>query len=65
MKNLFNKIKKGIKDLVAEYKQVVWPTPRQTINLAIFVIVIAAIITLFITGLDWLFYELRSRFIIR
>lgn len=61
---MFNRIKKGIQTFIAEYKQVKWPTLRTAINLTIFVLIVSAIITLIIVGLDGLFFELRSRFII-
>lgn len=62
--NIFAKIRKSIKDLFLEYRQVKWPTLKTTINLAVFVIIISVIITLIILGLDAFFFELRSRFII-
>lgn len=61
----FYKIKSGLKRFFGEYKQVKWPTPKTTINLAIFVIILSVIITLIILGLDAFFFELRSKFIIR
>ena len=62
--SIFTKIKKTIRDLFNEYRQVKWPSLKTTINLAVFVIVISVIITLIILGLDAFFYELRARFII-
>jgi preprotein translocase SecE subunit len=57
---MFNKLKKTIKDILGEYKQVKWPSLKETINLTIFVLIISAIITLSIMGLDALFFKLRS-----
>jgi preprotein translocase SecE subunit len=57
-------MKKFIKDLILEYKQVNWPSLRKTINLAIFVIVVSAIITGMILGLDAFFFRLRSLLIL-
>ena len=57
---MFKKIQKSIKTFFGEYKQVKWPTPRMTINLTLFVLVISVIITLIILGLDTFFFEIRS-----
>lgn len=58
-----DKVKKALKSLIDEYKQVKWPTLKQAINITIFVIVVSAIITLLIIGLDNTFYTLISKFI--
>jgi preprotein translocase SecE subunit len=60
---MINKIKKSLKNLINEYRQVKWPTLKQAVNLTIFVIIVSAIITLLIVGLDALFYSFISRFI--
>ena len=60
---MFNKLKKSIKTFLGEYKQVQWPSLQTTINLTLFVLVVSAIITLIILGLDTFFFELRSRFV--
>jgi len=60
---MINKIRKSIKKLTNEYKQVKWPTPKQAINLTIFVLILSAIITLIILGLDALFHTFISRII--
>jgi preprotein translocase SecE subunit len=57
-------MKKFFKELILEYKQVKWPSLRQTINLAIFVIIVSVIITAMILGLDAFFFRLRSLLII-
>lgn len=62
--SIFAKAKKTIKDLFSEYRLVKWPSLRTTLNLAVFVIIISAIITLIILGLDAFFFDLRARFII-
>ncbi|MEA3357085.1 MAG: preprotein translocase subunit SecE [Patescibacteria group bacterium] len=61
---LLNKINKTLKTLSLEYKQVKWPSAKQTINYTILVLAVSAIIMLAIIGLDALFFELRARFII-
>jgi preprotein translocase SecE subunit len=60
---MFNKLKKSIKTFLGEYKQVQWPSLQTTINLTLFVLVVSAIITLIILGLDTFFFEIRSRFV--
>lgn len=57
---MFNKIRKKIKDILNEYKQVKWPSLKETVNLTVFVIIVSAIITLLIMGLDALFFNIRS-----
>ncbi len=53
------KPKKGIvkyfKDAKAEFKKVVWPTPKSTTNNTIVVIVVCLVSGLFIFGIDSLF----------
>lgn len=53
------KPKKGIvkyfKDAKAEFKKVVWPTPKATTNNTIVVIVVCLLAGLFIFGIDSLF----------
>lgn len=53
------KPKKGIikylKDARAEFKKVVWPTPKSTTNNTIVVIVVCLVAGLFIFGIDTLF----------
>ena len=53
------KPKKGIvkyfKDAKAEFKKVVWPTPKSTTNNTIVVIVVCLVAGLFIFGIDSLF----------
>lgn len=53
------KPKKGIvkyfKDAKAEFKKVVWPTPKATTNNTIVVIVVCLVAGLFIFGIDSLF----------
>ena len=58
-------IKKSIKIFVGEYKQVKWPTLRTTINLTVFVLLVSAIITLIILGIDTILFDLRNTFVIK
>ena len=58
------KPKKGIvkyfKDCKAEFKKVVWPTPKSTTNNTIVVIVVCLVAGLFIFGIDSLFAFLNK-----
>ncbi|MBP0982592.1 MAG: preprotein translocase subunit SecE [Oscillospiraceae bacterium] len=58
------KPKKGIvkyfKDAKAEFKKVVWPTPKSTTNNTIVVIVVCLLAGLFIFGVDTLFAFLNK-----
>ncbi|MBQ8171436.1 MAG: preprotein translocase subunit SecE [Oscillospiraceae bacterium] len=53
------KPKKGIvkyfKDARSEFKKVVWPTPKQTTNNTVVVLVVCILAALFIFGIDALF----------
>ncbi|MBN2101135.1 preprotein translocase subunit SecE [Candidatus Dojkabacteria bacterium] len=62
---MLNNFTKSIKKLLSEYKQVKWPSLRTTINLTVFVIIVSAIITAMIIGLDAFFYMLRDIFVIK
>ena len=46
---------KFFKDARAEFKKVVWPTPKETTHNTIVVIVVCALAALFIFGIDSLF----------
>lgn len=53
------KQKKGIvkyfKDAKAEFKKVVWPTPKETTNNTVVVLIMCGLAALFVFGLDSLF----------
>ncbi len=48
-------IRKYFKDAIAEFKKVVWPTPKQTTNNTIVVLAMCVIAAIFIFGVDALF----------
>ena len=58
------KPKKGIvkyfKDARSEFKKVVWPSPKQTTNNTIVVLIMCAVSALFIFGVDTLFALLNK-----
>lgn len=58
------KPKKGIvkyfKDCKAEFKKVVWPTPKETTHNTIVVIVVCLLAGLFVFGIDSLFALINS-----
>ena len=58
------KPKKGIvkyfKDCKAEFKKVVWPTPKETTHNTIVVIIVCLLAGLFIFGIDSLFALINS-----
>ncbi|MDD3662091.1 MAG: preprotein translocase subunit SecE [Candidatus Dojkabacteria bacterium] len=62
---MLEKVKNSIHTFIGEYRQVRWPSLRTVINLTLFVILVSGIITLIIIGLDGVFFELRSRFVIK
>lgn len=51
---------KYFKDCKAEFKKVVWPTPKSTTNNTIVVIVVCLVAGLFIFGIDSLFAFLNK-----
>ena len=53
-------IVKFFKDARSEFKKVVWPTPKQTTNNTIVVIIVCALAGLFIFGVDTLFSLLNK-----
>lgn len=53
-------IVKYFKDARSEFKKVVWPTPKQTTNNTIVVIITCALAALFIFGVDSLFSLLNK-----
>ena len=53
-------IAKFFKDAKSEFKKVVWPTPKQTTNNTIVVIIMCALAGLFIFGVDTLFSLLNK-----
>ena len=53
-------IVKYFKDCKAEFKKVVWPTPKSTTNNTIVVIVVCLVAGLFIFGIDSLFAFLNK-----
>jgi len=46
-----------IKESIAEFKKVSWPTRKQTIRLTVMVIAASILVGLFISGADYLFTE--------
>ncbi len=52
---------KYFKDARAEFKKVVWPTPKATTNNTVIVLVVCAIVALFIFGIDSLFSLLNTQ----
>ena len=52
---------KYFKDARAEFKKVVWPTPKATTNNTVIVLVVCAIAALFIFGIDSLFSLLNTQ----
>jgi len=51
------KIFNFIKEAIAEFKKVQWPTRKQTIRLTVLVIAASVLVGLFISGADYLFTE--------
>jgi preprotein translocase subunit SecE len=46
-----------------ELGKVVWPTPKQTVNLTLVVVLVSLIVGLYVGGLDLLFAKISGVFI--
>ena len=55
IKGFFGKIGKFVKEVVAEVKQLSWPTKKELINYCLAVICFCALMALIIGILDWIF----------
>ena len=51
------------KGVMAEWKKIIWPTPKEALNYAIVVVLISLAVALIVFGLDSLFHFLFSLFI--
>lgn len=52
------------KGVMSEWKKIIWPTPKELVNLAAVVIAVSVVVALLVFGLDSLFhflYELISK----
>lgn len=50
-----NKVTKFIKQAIIEFKKIEWPTRKQTIHLTGLVIGVSVIVSLYVSGLDYVF----------
>jgi preprotein translocase subunit SecE len=57
---MLNKIINYFKESKEELTKVIWPTKKQTIEMAIAVIVIVIIVSIYLGGVDFLLNELTS-----
>jgi preprotein translocase subunit SecE len=46
-----------------ELSKVSWPTPRQTVNLTLVVIIVSLLVGLYVGGLDLLFAKISGAFL--
>ena len=53
-------MKKFFNGVIAEIKKVQWPTPKELAGLAVFTIIICAIIAVIVLGLDVFFLGIRD-----
>ncbi len=53
------------RDVLSELRKVTWPTREETINLTIVVVVVAAVLGLFLGGLDYVFNTLLEKTLLR
>ena len=52
-----NRIVRFFRDARAEIRRVIWPTPQETRNLTLVVIVLSVVLGLLMWGFDWIFSE--------
>jgi preprotein translocase subunit SecE len=53
-------IKQYIQEVIQEIKKVSWPSKQQTINKTVLVIVVSAVVSIYIGGLDVLLQQLMK-----
>ena len=51
---LFQRIARWFREMKSELKKVVWPTPKQTLNNTIVVILCVIVVGIFLWAFDWL-----------
>lgn len=59
-KNFFKKVARFFKDLRSEFKKIVWPTKKQTIQHTGVVLMFMAVAAVAIWSLDWVLINLFS-----
>lgn len=57
------KIKKYLKEAIAEMKKVTWPTKKETYQYSVLVVVLTIVLAVFIFGLDTLFSKILAAFV--
>lgn len=50
----FKRIGKWFRDMKAELKKVIWPTPKQTLNNTVIALAMAAVSAIVLWAFDWL-----------
>lgn len=53
-------IKKYIRQVIQELKKVSWPDKEQTINKTVLVLVVTAVVTTYVGGIDFLLQQLMK-----
>lgn len=61
---MFQQLTTFIKDARIELKKVTWPTREETIRYTITVILISAVVSLFLGGLDYVFQFVLNTFVL-
>lgn len=56
--NIFKRIGRFFRDLRSEFKKIVWPTKKQTLNNTLVVLVCVAVSGIVIWSVDWVFINL-------
>jgi preprotein translocase subunit SecE len=57
---MFIKIKKYFKEVVTELKQTTWPSKTATKNMSLLVILVAALLALYLGGIDFLLQKIME-----
>lgn len=55
---VFKRIGRFFRDLRSEFKKIVWPTKKQTLNNTLVVLVCVAVSGIVIWSMDWIFVNL-------
>lgn len=62
---MFSRFATFLGEVKVEFRKVNWPTRRQTLNYTLMVIGVSLVIAVFLGGLDFIFRQILTNFIIR
>jgi preprotein translocase subunit SecE len=57
---MFTKIKEYFREVIAQLKQTTWPTKESTKNMTLLVVCVAALLALYLGGIDFLLQKIMG-----